>query len=881
MSRGEFEVRSGIADGGAAEADAVQASGDGGAACACRSGASAPDLSAVGDIVASCGRDPAAAIPILQAIQKRYGYLPREAMERACLLTGISPAVLSGIATFYTQFRHSPAGRHIARVCHGTACHVKGSELIEDALRRHLKLEPGRDTDPNGTFTIERVACVGCCTLAPVVVIDGTTYGRNTPGGMAGVLREFLASHGVDMTLEAARRAGAGSAAGTEEAAEIRIGAGSCCIASGSLKVRDAIAAALKGIGAEAKIRHVGCVGMCHAAPLVEIAPPGAARGEGPVPSPLSGRAQTRASGGSSGAAGAAPATSGGTFGPPGAVIYAKVPPGGAARIVREHFRPGSILKGAKVAISEAIGRFLEGGAYEKRRPRRLDTGSEHARSFLGMQFRIATELCGSLDPLDLDAYLSSGGFSALSKAVLELGPEDTIAAIERSGLRGRGGAGFPTGRKWSAVRAAPGESKYMLCNGDEGDPGAFMDRMLLESYPFRVLEGMAIAAFAIGAREGFLYIRAEYPLAVERIRAAIGMLETRGLLGEAIFGGKFGLRLYVKEGAGAFVCGEETAMIASIEGRRGMPRIRPPYPAEKGLWGMPTCVNNVETLAVVPWIIRNGPEAFAALGTAGSKGTKVFALAGKVRRGGLIEVPMGITIREIVEEIGGGVTPGRKFKAVQIGGPSGGCIPASMADIPVDYEALVSAGAIMGSGGFVVMDDTDCMVDIARYFLSFTQDQSCGRCTFCRTGTRRMLEILQRLCEGRAAAGDLERLEELASLVKGSSLCGLGRTAPNPVLTTLRYFRDEYEAHIEGCCPAGRCRTLISYRINDKCIGCTRCAQACPADAIRPDPYEKHEVDDVRCERCGICISVCPTGAVEIAPRSDRSERSGGTVSP
>ena len=443
--------------------------------------------------------------------------------------------------------------------------------------------------------------------------------------------------------------------------------------------------------------------------------------------------------------------------------------------------------------------------------------------------------------------------------------PEAVIEAVARSGLRGRGGAGFPTGAKWRLVRNAPGDDKRVVCNGDEGDPGAFMDRMLLESYPYRVIEGVAIAAYATGAREGCFYIRAEYPLAVARVRAALERCREEGLLGECILGSGFDLKLAIMEGAGAFVCGEETALLASIEGRRGMPRLRPPYPASRGLRGLPTLVNNVETYALVPWIIRKGPEAFAALGTARSAGTKVFALAGKVARGGLIEVPMGMTIRRIVEEIGGGVAPGRTFKAVQIGGPSGGCIPAALADTPVDYEALAEAGAIMGSGGMVVLDDTDCAVDIARYFLEFTQNQSCGRCTFCRIGTRRMLETLTRLCEGRGAAADLDELEELAGLVKRGSLCGLGKTAPNPVLTTLRYFRAEYEAHIAGRCPAGKCKALITYSITDDCIGCTRCAQRCPAGAIPMRPHEKHTIDPAACVRCGTCLSVCPVKAVKV----------------
>jgi NADH-quinone oxidoreductase subunit F len=445
------------------------------------------------------------------------------------------------------------------------------------------------------------------------------------------------------------------------------------------------------------------------------------------------------------------------------------------------------------------------------------------------------------------------------------LTPEDIIKTIEASGLRGRGGAGFPTGQKWRLVRQQPEPVKYVICNGDEGDPGAFMDRMILESFPYRVIEGLAIAALAVGAHEAIFYVRHEYPHALRRLRAALTKCERRGWLGERLLGCDYPLRISIKEGAGAFVCGEETALIASVEGRRGMPRLRPPFPAQAGLWGKPTLINNVETLALVPWIIRHGAEAFASLGTGTSKGTKVFSLAGKVRRAGLIEIPMGTTLRQIVEDIGGGVGPGRRFKAVQIGGPSGGCVPARLADTPVDYESLRAIGAIMGSGGMVVLDDTACMVDIARYFLQFTQNQSCGKCTFCRIGTKRMLELLNRLCNGTAERKHLEELERLAPQVAEGSLCGLGKTAPNPVLTTLRYFRDEYEAHLQGRCPAGKCTALIKYRVRDNCTGCTICAQHCPVDAIPMTPYARHAIDLEKCTRCDSCRQVCPYGAIEV----------------
>ena len=442
------------------------------------------------------------------------------------------------------------------------------------------------------------------------------------------------------------------------------------------------------------------------------------------------------------------------------------------------------------------------------------------------------------------------------------MGPAEVTELVRASGLRGRGGAGYQTARKWEDTRTAPGEKKTVICNADEGDPGAFMDRLILESYPFRVIEGMAIAAFAAGADASLFFIRAEYSLAIRRVREAIRLCRDRGVLGT--------LEIEIAESAGAFVCGEETAMIAAIEGRRGVPRARPPYPSRAGLWGRPTLVNNVETLATVPWIVTHGAEAFRAVGTPRSPGTKTFALAGKILRGGLIEVPMGMPIRRIVDEIGGGMQGGKRLKAVQIGGPSGGCIPEALADLPVDYESLTEAGAMMGSGGMVVLDETDCMVDVACYFMDFTRRESCGTCGPCRVGTRRMHEILAGLCAGTAKAGDLELLEELASAVKEGSLCGLGRTAPNPVISTLRYFRNEYEDHLRGRCTTRRCKALIAYTITDKCIGCTRCAQRCPATAIPPTPYERHTIDQSLCIRCGNCRQVCPSEAVEVIDRAD-----------
>ncbi len=778
------------------------------------------DLGFVDKAVERFGGEPDALIPILQAIQEHYQYVPESALRHLCQISRISPATAVGVASFYAQFRREPSGKHLLRVCHGTACHVNGSQLIQNAVSRHLQLDDGQDTDEEGLFTVERVGCLGCCTLAPVVQIGQTTYGHVAPDNAGALIDDFLsqgnASSGRSLAVAADASAGL---------AEIRIGVGSCCISGGSMNVRQALERAVRRCGASAVVKLVGCVGMCHQTPLVEVVLPGRP-----------------------------------------AALYAKVAAEDAEQIVARHFGAVSIFHRTRSGIVRAIDRLITGAARPSIARHALDVRDAPVCGFLDGQLRIATEHCGRLNPLDLAEYEVHGGFAALRKVIGEhIRPQAIIDAIEQSGLRGRGGAGFHTGRKWASVRQAAGEVKYLICNGDEGDPGAFMDRMILESYPFRVLEGMMIAAIAVGASRGILYIRHEYPLAVQRIRDAIEICLKHNLLGQRILGSDISLELDVHEGAGAFVCGEETALIASVEGRRGMPRLRPPFPAETGLWGKPTCINNVETFAQVPWIIRRGPDAFAAVGTDRSKGTKVFALTGKIARGGLIEVPLGTTIRQIVEQIGGGIANGRTFKAVQIGGPSGGCIPASLADTPVDYESLAGIGAIMGSGGLVVLDESDCMVDMARYFLHFAQIESCGKCTFCRIGTRAMLDIFDRLCEGRGQPTDLGTLEQLAHEVKRASLCGLGQTAPNPVLTTLRHFRDEYEAHLHGRCPAGRCKALIRYVIDDRCIGCTKCAQVCADGAIAPLPYALHMVDDAKCTRCDMCRLVCPVDCIKV----------------
>ncbi len=492
---------------------------------------------------------------------------------------------------------------------------------------------------------------------------------------------------------------------------------------------------------------------------------------------------------------------------------------------------------------------------------------SEPLEAPAAKEVRVVLRNVGKIDPDNIEDYIAEDGYMALAKVLSEMTPQQVIDEVLRSGLRGRGGAGFPTGRKWAFAASAPGEVKYVVCNGDEGDPGAFMNRRVLEGDPHAVLEGMAIAAYAIGAHQGYIYVRAEYPIAVRTLRLAIQQAREYGLLGKNILGSGFDFDVEVRMGAGAFVCGEETALMASIEGKRGMPRTRPPFPAVSGLWGKPTNINNVETYANVPQIILKGADWFASMGTEKSKGTKTFAVAGKVKRTGLIEVPLGITLREIVYDVGGGVLNDKKFKAVQTGGPMGGCIPEQYLDTPVDYETLGQLGSIMGSGGFVVMDEDTCMVDIARFFMEFTQDESCGKCVPCRVGTRRMLEILNDICAGKGKPEDLDLLEELSQNIRLGSLCGLGQGAPNPVLSTLEYFREEYEAHIyEKRCPAKVCRALIKYWIDaPACIGCTRCARNCPVNAITGAPKQVHVIDPDICIRCGICQQVCPTGAVHV----------------
>ncbi len=774
-------------------------------------------INTIHNIIQEKGTAKDAVIPILQAIQKEFNYLPEEALEMVCELTEITPAEIVGVASFYSQFRFKPAGKHMVKVCVGTACHVKGADLVYDSLKRELNLDDENDTDSDGIFTLEKVSCLGCCSLAPAVQIDDVTYGHVTPGTSAKILDDFISRTNNN------KHNGKGLVKGENKQGEVRIGLGSCCIASGSEEIRQAVEETVVKDSMDVNIKHVGCVGMCHQVPLIEVLEP-----EKP------------------------------------ARLYAKVKPADIRYILEKHFKPTGFFRKLKSSFESLVESVQQDAGWEGVEKYSIDIREKHVAAFLGEQIPIATEFRGIINPSDMDEYISRGGFEGLKRA-FELKPEQIIEEVSKSGIRGRGGAGFPTGQKWKLVAAQQSAEKYLICNGDEGDPGAFMDRMLLESYPLRIIEGMLIAAHAVGATLGYFYIRAEYPLAVLRVKEALEACREKGYLGSNILGFGFNFDIRIKEGAGAFVCGEETALIASMEGRRGFPVFRPPYPAESGFLGKPTLINNTETFAQIPWILSRGHKKFAAIGTNSSRGTKVFALAGKINRGGLIEVPMGITLRQIVEDIGGGVQNDKKLKAVQIGGPSGGCIPHFLADKPIDFESLDEAGAMMGSGGLVVLDENDCMVDIARYFLSFTQNESCGKCTFCRTGTRRMLDIMERLCEGKAVDKDLEELETLAGWTKKGSLCGLGKTAPNPILSTLRFFRDEYLEHIKGNCPAGKCKALVEYSVGDNCIGCTICAQQCPVEAIAFNPHQKHEIDTTLCTKCDICRQACPEEAIRV----------------
>ena len=737
------------------------------------------DLSLMEGVLRQYQDDSTSLIMILQQAQAIYGYLPQEVIYHVAERTGNSPAKVMGVATFYSYFRLKPMGIYQIMLCDGTACHVNGSDRIRAAITQELGIHNGETTE-DGMFTLNEVACLGCCSLAPVMMINGDTYGNLTPEKTINILRQLRQ-----------RESG--------EGIRILVGQGSCGVSAGAGRVAKVLAGHMTATDSFT-VETTGCIGMCYLEPIVDIY-----EGE--------------------------------------KLLH---------RLV-------------KVTETDALG-IVE--AVRKKDFSKLEAmfiSDEDAR-FLKKQKRVALRHCGVVDPTSIDDYIKKDGYKAIDKA-LHMTPEEVIEEVKVSGLAGRGGAGFPTWFKWNAARNAEGEHKHLICNADEGDPGAFMDRAVIESDPHSLIEGMLIGAYAIGASDMYVYIRAEYPLAVERLGNAIEQARSRGLLGENILGSGFSGDLNIKIGAGAFVCGEETALIESMEGKRGMPRLKPPFPAQSGYLNEPSNINNVETFANVAWIINNGGAAFAAMGTENSKGTKVFALTGKVQRGGLVEVPMGNSLRDVIFDIAGGIKNGRSYKAVQMGGPSGGCIPADLVDTPIDYKALSATGAIMGSGGMVVMDDSTCMVNIARFFLDFTARESCGKCVPCRIGTTRMMEILNRICDGQGQEGDIEMLEQLCVSIKDGSLCGLGQTAPNPVLTTIRYFRDEYEAHIrDKKCPAHECSALLKISIDPtKCKGCTVCARKCPVECISGERKTPHVIDQSSCIKCKQCVSSCKFDAIVV----------------
>ena len=787
------------------------------------------DLAKVDAILDKYPNDESSLVMVLQDVQSQFHFLPCEALDRVAERLALSRAKVFSVATFYKVFSLSPKGRTVVQVCKGTACHVRGAQLLEDELCRRLGVKVGQTTD-DLDFTLETVNCVGTCAMAPVVIAAGEYHAEVKPAQIERLIKKAgkprPAAAQAARARESSGRVRFGSATALlTRAAELShrldrvakrvvVCGGPGCLAAGAQAVHDALRAAAVEAGVTVSLELAacdhqrdrallslsGCQGLCQQGPLVHVLPDD--------------------------------------------LLYAKVKVSDAAALVQ------SIVSG--VPVEACLG--------EAR------TRAEHP-FYKGQQLR-ALATCGAVDPDSLEHYLARGGFAALAKAIETRSPEQVVDAVDASGLRGRGGAGFPTGRKWrSALSAAESSGKrpYVLCNGDEGDPGAFMDRAIMEGSPYQVLEGMILGAYSLRANEGIIYVRNEYPLAVERLDRAIAVCRSVGLLGEGILGSALSFDIRISRGGGAFVCGESTALMRSLEGKVGEPRAKYTRSVERGLHDAPTVLNNVETWAVIPGIVREGPEDFAAMGTKRSKGTKAFSLTGQVRRTGLVEVPMGTTLRELIFEIGGGVSPGRTFKAVQTGGPSGGCLPESKLDLPVDFDALTDAGSMMGSGGMIVMDDTSCMVDVARYFVNFLLEESCGKCVPCRLGLPQLSALLAKLTTGTATLTDIDTIEAVAATMTDNALCGLGKSAANPVLSTLRYFRDEYEAHVGGRCPAGVCRELIRYEITSECTGCLACIKPCPTSAIVGELKQLHAIDQELCTQCGICRSVCNFDAVRV----------------
>ncbi|MBN2384336.1 NAD(P)H-dependent oxidoreductase subunit E [bacterium] len=780
-------------------------------------------------IIIKWGDDPEYVIEMMQDIQERFRHIPKTALDEIVKHTGTPFAQLYHIATFYKAFSLEPRGETSIMVCMGTACHVKGAARILDSFERVLGIKAG-ETTPDNKYSLEAVACLGACSIAPVVRIGDEVYGNVE----ARNVEKLLKKHAKSAKVAAEKKAVIKETRCPEPLEEISrreqeraatykgmlmVCTGTGCVAAKGFDLRDHLVEALKtrGLDKEWLVVSTGCNGFCAMGPIVVSQPDG-------------------------------------TF-------YQKVTPTDVEELIEHHIVQGKVLERLlhKDPVSGVVQQKMNDIA------------------FFNKQELIALRNKGLIDPENIDHYIARGGYRSLRKVLTELKPDDVIREIIASGIRGRGGGGFPAGVKWQSGKKAAqkrNEEIFVVCNGDEGDPGAFMDRSIIETDPHSVIEGMSIGAFAVGAHEGFIYIRKEYPLAQHRLKIAIEQARERGLLGKNILGNGFDFDISIHRGAGAFVCGESTALMASMSGKAGEPRAKYIHNVEYGFRDKPTVLNNVETWANVPPIIDRGSQWFASIGSGdvsknpwdGSSGTKVFSLVGKIRNTGLVEVPMGITLREIIEDIGGGIPNGRAFKAVQTGGPSGGCLPASMLDMPVDFDSLTEAGSMMGSGGMIVMDDKTGMVDVARYFVNFLVDESCGKCTPCREGLFALNRVLTSICNGQGKPEDIDFLEEVCHTIREASLCQLGGSAPNPVLSTLRYFRDEYIAHIEQKrCPAGACKALIRYEINENCNGCTACVKPCPTQAISGEKNKRHVIDASKCIKCGICLETCRFDSVEV----------------
>ncbi len=811
-----------------------------------------PDLAPLREMLANwTGLLPRHLIAVLQRTQELYGYLPMVALDEIADFMRVSEARVYGVATFYSQFRLHPRGEHVIQVCNGTACNVKGSEELMAELVAVLGIRPG-DTTPDGKVTLEQVACVGACGVAPAIVVDGEVHGRVTPKKVRQLSQKLLNSSEApapprSFATNAAppgrtflqrccehcnNRPGAPcpnfllcrmedvSCHQDQSCAQYRqelrhlvdhsdpkylahvfLCKGLTCDAANEPGIYRAFQEQLAQRGLLDRVEFVetGCQGLCEVGPIVQLRPPEA--------------------------------------------FYCRVKAEDVPEIIEQHILGHTVVE-----------RLL----YE---PQRV---TEAQIPFYQQQQRRVLSNTGKIDPENIDEYIAHRGYRALHQAVRERSPEWVIEQVTAAGLRGRGGGGFPTGKKWSITRAQPDPERMLVCNADEGDPGAFMDRSILEGDPHRVIEGILIGAYAIGAPNAVIYCRAEYPLAIARLKLALSQARAYGLMGPNVLGSGQSIHIEIVQGAGAFVCGEETALISSMEGKRGMARNKPPYPAELGFYTHPTCVNNVETFANVPLIIDRGVEWFRSVGTERSPGTKIFSLSGKVKNTGLVEVPIGITLDALINGIGGGAAEGSSIKASQTGGPSGGCIPADRMDVPVDYENLKKLGGMMGSGGLVVTDSGTCMVAFAKFFLGFTQHESCGKCIPCREGTLRMLEILERITDGKGTLADLGELRHLARVISRTSACGLGQSAPNPVVSTLRYFEHEYLSHIQDLrCMAGVCRSLVTFQILETCRGCSLCARHCPTQCISGERGGLYKIDQDRCTKCGECQRVCPFAAV------------------